>query len=60
MTVSPQAVLDGNRRALARALTAVESESSDSPALLAALYPHTGKAWVVGITGAPTQRSSLS
>ena len=52
MTVTVQAVLDGSRRALARALTAVESESPDAPALLAALYPHTGKAWVVGITGA--------
>jgi LAO/AO transport system kinase len=60
MTVTPQSVLDGNRRALARALTAVESESPDAPALLAALYPHTGKAWVVGITGAPgTGKSSL-
>ena len=60
MTVTAQSVLDGSRRALARALTAVESESPDAPALLAALYPHTGKAWVVGITGAPgTGKSSL-
>lgn len=60
MTVTAQSVLDGSRRALARALTAIESESPDAPALLAALYPHTGKAWVVGITGAPgTGKSSL-
>lgn len=52
------ALLDGNRRALARVLTRVEQGSAASE--LAQLYPHTGKAWVIGITGAPgTGKSSL-
>jgi LAO/AO transport system kinase len=55
-----QALLDGNRRALARALTLVENESEKSEPLLAALFPHTGRAWVIGITGAPgTGKSTL-
>ncbi|MCU0495898.1 MAG: methylmalonyl Co-A mutase-associated GTPase MeaB [Anaerolineae bacterium] len=53
-----QAVLQGSRRALARLLTAVENGQAD-PAL-AALFPHTGRAQVIGITGAPgTGKSSL-
>ncbi len=53
-------VLAGDRRALARLLTAVEGGAADLPQALAALYPHTGRAWVIGITGAPgTGKSSL-
>jgi LAO/AO transport system kinase len=55
-----QPVLDGNRRALARMLTAVENERPGADEALAALFPHTGRAWVIGITGAPgTGKSSL-
>jgi LAO/AO transport system kinase len=55
-----QPLLNGDRRALARLLTAVENEHEGAEAALAALYPHTGHAWVVGITGAPgTGKSSL-
>lgn len=55
-----QAILSGSRRALARALTLVENEADGTDALMAALYPHTGRAWVIGITGAPgTGKSSL-
>jgi LAO/AO transport system kinase len=51
-------VLNGSRRSLARLLTLVENESA-APAL-AALYPHTGRAWIIGVTGAPgTGKSSL-
>jgi LAO/AO transport system kinase len=46
-----QAVRAGERRAVARALTRVEADPGG--ALAAALYPHTGRAHVVGITGAP-------
>ncbi len=54
------ALLNGSRRALARALTIIENGHDDAGALLAALYPHTGKAWIVGITGAPgTGKSTL-
>lgn len=53
-------VLKGNRRALARMLTAVENEREGIEQALAVLYPHTGRAWVVGITGAPgTGKSTL-
>lgn len=43
----------GDVRALARAITLVENESDKAAALLAACFPHTGKALRVGITGAP-------
>jgi LAO/AO transport system kinase len=46
-----QAVRAGERRAVARALTRVEAEPGG--ALAAALYPATGRAHVVGVTGAP-------
>jgi LAO/AO transport system kinase len=53
-------VLDGDRLALARLLTHVESDSPDGRAALTALFPHTGQAHLVGITGAPgTGKSSL-
>lgn len=55
-----QRLLNGDRRALARILTTVENASPDAEAVQAALYPHTGHAWVVGVTGAPgTGKSSL-
>jgi LAO/AO transport system kinase len=51
-------VLAGSRRALARLLTRIENE--EAQAELAALYPHTGRAWIIGVTGAPgTGKSSL-
>ena len=56
-TLLSAAVLDGDRRALARAITLVESTRPDhqqeSAALLKALMPHTGNAMRVGISGAP-------
>ncbi|MCU0508419.1 MAG: methylmalonyl Co-A mutase-associated GTPase MeaB [Anaerolineae bacterium] len=53
-------LLAGNRRALARAISQVEDEAADSHALLAALYPHTGRSHIVGVTGAPgTGKSTL-
>jgi LAO/AO transport system kinase len=48
-----QEMLDGEPRAIARALSVVEDETPESAALVAALFPHTGRAYVVGITGAP-------
>lgn len=55
-----EAVREGNRRALARLLSQVENQTDEAQASLAALYPHTGNAWVIGITGAPgTGKSSL-
>jgi LAO/AO transport system kinase len=46
-------VRSGDMRATARAITAIEDGSAESGELLKALFPHTGKARVVGITGAP-------
>jgi LAO/AO transport system kinase len=46
-------LLAGNRRALARAITLVESGGPSARELLSAIYAHTGRAHVVGVTGAP-------
>ncbi|PDW00998.1 methylmalonyl Co-A mutase-associated GTPase MeaB [Candidatus Viridilinea mediisalina] len=43
----------GERRALARALSLVERGGPAARALLAAAYPHSGKAHLVGVTGPP-------
>lgn len=40
-------------RALARAITKIENDDADAAALAAALYPHTGHAHIIGITGPP-------
>jgi GTPase len=40
-------------RALSRALTAIEDRAAESTELLKALFPHTGKAQVIGLTGSP-------
>jgi len=53
-------VLAGNRRAIARMLTQVENQPAGVDGLLTALFPHTGHAWVIGVTGAPgTGKSTL-
>jgi LAO/AO transport system kinase len=43
----------GDARALARAISTVENRSSGWSDLLKALFPHTGHARVIGLTGAP-------
>ncbi len=48
-----QRLLAGDRRALARAISLVENHDPAGWALVREVYPHTGKATVVGITGAP-------
>ncbi|PJF30471.1 MAG: methylmalonyl Co-A mutase-associated GTPase MeaB [Phototrophicales bacterium] len=54
------AILNGSRRAVARLLTWVSDEAPQATTILTQLYPHTGKAWVIGVTGAPgTGKSSL-
>lgn len=55
-----QQLLAGNKRALARTLTHIQNETAEATRLLAAIYPHTGQAHLIGITGAPgTGKSSL-
>ncbi len=53
-------LLAGDRRAVARLITLIENDGPEAQAALAALYPHTGRAHVVGVTGAPgTGKSTL-
>ena len=47
------AILAGERRALARAMSAVENETDAGKALLHQVQPHLGRARVLGITGPP-------
>jgi LAO/AO transport system kinase len=59
MTYS-QSVLDGDRLALARLLTQVENDSAEGRAALIELFPYTGRAHLIGVTGSPgTGKSSL-
>ena len=59
MTYS-QAVLNGERLALSRLLTQVENDALEGRAALIELFPHTGKAHLIGVTGSPgTGKSSL-
>ncbi|MEO6258765.1 MAG: methylmalonyl Co-A mutase-associated GTPase MeaB [Thermoanaerobaculia bacterium] len=46
-------VLSGRYRALARAISLVEREDPEVERMLARLYPSTGKARIIGITGSP-------
>ena len=48
-----EGVLRGERGAVARAITAVENETPEAAAVLAAIYPKLGQALVVGFTGPP-------
>src|SRR5215468_1926484 len=43
----------GDARALARAITTVENRGPESGELLKALFPHSGQARMIGLTGAP-------
>ena len=50
----------GEPRALARALSEVEDRGPSAEALLRELFPHSGRAWRLGVTGAPgAGKSSL-
>jgi len=44
-------VLDGNRLALARLLTQIENETSEGQTALDELFPYSGKAHMIGVTG---------
>lgn len=53
-------VLSGKRLALSRLLTLIENNAPEGVAALDRLYPHTGRAHLVGITGSPgSGKSSL-
>src|SRR4051794_21440545 len=48
-----QRLLDGDKRALARAISLVENDDPEGWALVREVYPETGRAAVVGFTGPP-------
>jgi LAO/AO transport system kinase len=48
-----QRLLDGDRRALARAITLVQDNDPAGWELVREVYPHTGQAAVFGLTGPP-------
>jgi LAO/AO transport system kinase len=48
-----QRLLDGDRRALARAITLVENDDPEGWELVREVYPRTGRASIIGFTGAP-------
>lgn len=53
-------LLAGDRRAAARLISLLENDPSQAPRLLSALYPYTGRAHIVGVTGsAGTGKSTL-
>ena len=53
-------LFEGNPRAVARAITKAENGADDAADLMKAIFPHTGNALIVGITGAPgAGKSSL-
>lgn len=55
-----QDVLNGERLALTRALTQIENNTSEGKQILEEIFPHTGKAHLIGVTGAPgTGKSTL-
>jgi LAO/AO transport system kinase len=64
MTVSvenwAEQVRSGDVRAISRAVSAIENRDRDAESILQRLFPHTGNAYRVGVTGAPgTGKSTL-
>ena len=51
----------GDVRAMSRAITAIENYQPEADELLRLVFPHTGRAYLTGITGAPgTGKSTLA
>ena len=48
-----EAALDGDRRSIARLISIVEEERDGAADVMATLFPRTGRAHVIGLTGAP-------
>ena len=46
-------VLEKNKRAIAKAITLVENHPDECELFIKKIFPHTGRALVVGITGPP-------
>lgn len=55
-----QAILSGNRLALSRLLSQIENDTPEGQEALTGLFPHSGNAYLIGVTGAPgTGKSTL-
>jgi LAO/AO transport system kinase len=55
-----KSVLSGDRLSLARLLTRIENDTAEGRTALDEIFPHTGRAHLIGVTGAPgTGKSSL-
>jgi len=53
-------ILAGDIRAISRAITAIENHHPEAEEILRRVFPHTGKGYLAGITGAPgTGKSTL-
>jgi LAO/AO transport system kinase len=52
-TALAQRLMNGDKRALARAISLVEDDDPEGWALVREVYPHTGRAAIVGFTGPP-------
>ena len=48
-----QKIIDGNQLAGARLIRLLEEEDATGIGMLKNLYPHTGRAFVLGVTGPP-------
>ncbi|HEX8178412.1 MAG TPA: P-loop NTPase fold protein, partial [Pyrinomonadaceae bacterium] len=60
MSTEIERIRAGEARAVARAISKVEDNAADAAELMKSIYPHTGRALVVGVTGAPgAGKSSL-
>ena len=46
-------ILNGDRLSLSRLITRVENDTPEGRASLDALFPYTGKAHLIGVTGSP-------
>lgn len=46
-------ILNGNTRAIAKAITIIENETEKKEQLIDSIHPYTGNAYVIGITGPP-------
>lgn len=51
--IDPERLWRGDRRAVARAITLVENDDAQAPEILRSVYPRTGRAYRIGITGPP-------
>ncbi|HEX4945799.1 MAG TPA: P-loop NTPase fold protein, partial [Blastocatellia bacterium] len=60
ISIQLERILQRDPRAVARAISAIENETPAATELLKALFAHTGRGLVIGLTGAPgAGKSSL-